>query len=207
MRKKIDIHKPAIVVDMRDKEQGESVSSQEPATVVVFGVPRGGTTMMAGVVARCGVDIGSDLPVNLEDQAFVSRSNEQMIETIRERNASKSLWGWKFPRAALYLPAIHQEIRNPHYIMVWRDALSSRLRPISNGREVALALENAHKMQKQNIDILKTVPGKYLLVSYEKSILDPQGLAEQVASFIGVDVPRHMEELIEFMRPGTYKSQ
>ena len=94
MRKKIDIHKPAIVVDMRDKEQGESVSSQEPATVVVFGVPRGGTTMMAGVVARCGVDIGSDLPVNLEDQAFVSRSNEQMIETIRERNASTSLWGW-----------------------------------------------------------------------------------------------------------------
>ena len=91
--------------------------------------------------------------------------------------------------------------------MVWRDALSSRLRPISNGREVALALENAHKMQKQNIDILKTVPGKYLLVSYEKSILDPQGLAEQVASFIGVDVPRDMEELIEFMRPGTYKLQ
>ena len=39
-------------------------------TFVVFGVPRGGTTMVARIVEQLGVPMGQNLPANYEDQAF-----------------------------------------------------------------------------------------------------------------------------------------
>lgn len=206
MRKKIDIHRPALQYDRRESKAGSAQEDRQPPTVVVYGVPRGGTTMVAGVVQRCGVDIGSDLPVNLEDPDFVARKPAEMIETIRRNNGEKGLWGWKFPRAANYLPAICKEIRNPHYIIVWRDVLSTGLRPMRRGGEIMESLRHAHDIQKINIDTMGKVPGRYLLVSYEKSVLDPWALAEDISKFLGTTLQADREELLEFAKPGSYKS-
>ncbi len=39
-------------------------------TFIVFGIPRGGTTMVAGVINILGVDMGTNLPINSEDNDF-----------------------------------------------------------------------------------------------------------------------------------------
>ena len=206
MRTKIDIHRPALQYDLREEGVAGENNETLPPTVVVYGVPRGGTTMVAGIVQRCGVDIGLNLPVNLEDPDFVAKKPAEMIETIRDRNQDKAIWGWKFPRAANYLPAVHEEIRNPHYIVVWRDIFSTGLRPMRRGGDIIESLRHAHTIQRINIDTMKKVPGRYLLVSYEKAVLDPWALAEDISAFVGTELKADRDELIAFAKPGSYKS-
>lgn len=193
----MDIRKPAMVL-------GQPTQA-EPPTVVIFGVTHGGTTMVAGIVQRCGVDLGPDLPHNLEDQAFAYRPLDEMVQTIRERNQG-GVWGWKFPRAASYLSQIHGELRNPHYIVVWRDIKAIAARSVRKGEPVIESLQWAHGVQAQNIRTLQDLPGPALLISYEKAVLDPVGLAEQVQEFLGLEAPLDRDDIAHFARPGTYKA-
>ncbi len=56
-------------------------------TVIIFGAPRGGTTMIAGVAMKCGLFLGDDLPINCEDPDFNIRQlklrNLPVAPTIR----------------------------------------------------------------------------------------------------------------------------
>ena len=52
MRTKIDIHRPALQYDLREEGVAGENNETLPPTVVVYGVPRGGTTMVAGIVQR-----------------------------------------------------------------------------------------------------------------------------------------------------------
>ena len=46
------------------------LGSSSKKTLILFGMPRGGTTMIANIVRSMGVCLGEDLPVNLEDGDF-----------------------------------------------------------------------------------------------------------------------------------------
>ncbi|GAB2502951.1 hypothetical protein GCM10008940_00640 [Microbulbifer agarilyticus] len=162
--------------------------------------------MVAGVVQRVGVDLGPDLPVNLEDPAFNSKPVSEIIATIKARNNTTSPWGWKFPRAAAYIEKVQQHLINPHYIIVWRDILANSSRLVRRGENPIDSLNHAHKIQKENIDVIGKLNGPCLLVSYEKSVLDPIGLYQQVSEFLGVETPLDESELLEFTRPGSYKN-
>ncbi|WGL17294.1 hypothetical protein PVT68_03090 [Microbulbifer bruguierae] len=201
----INIRNPALVYIPKGVSVSES-SSGLPKTVVIFGVPRGGTTMVAGVVQRLGVDLGEDLPVNLEDPAFNGKSIEEMLQSIFTRNRCKKLWGWKFPRARSYLEDIQEYLVRPHYIIVWRDVLANATRLIGRGSSVIEALNHAHTIQRKNIDVLDKLNGPCLLVSYEKAILNPEALARQISKFIDVNARLDIDELLSFSQPGTYKA-
>ena len=181
-------------------------ASTEAPTVVIFGLPRGGTTMVAGIAQRTGVDIGSGLPVNLEDPDFREQTLEHMRAAIRRNNRTKTLWGWKYPLAAQYLPQLHSEIRNPHYVIVWRDLLASSVRAVRRGNDFLEALHGAHRRQQANLEILSSLPAKHLLVSYEKGLDKPMALARDIARFAGGHVPADPRELRAFATRGSYKS-
>ena len=201
----VKIERPTIASTQVNWAQGETTQTVEPRTIVVFGMPRGGTTMVAGICQRCGIDMGTDLPKNLEDQDFVNKPLEQMIETIGVRNSEKPVWGWKFPRAGSYLPELEKSIRNPLFIVVWRDVLSVAARGIKNTGEMTKSLRIAHNIQTQNLDFVTSTSAPVLHVSYEKSIRTPVSLAEDIQAFTGVFQPFDKEELIEFAEPGSYK--
>src|SRR5437763_817811 len=123
----------------------------EKYTVVILGVPRGGTTMVAGVVQRCGINLGENLPPNLEDPAFAGPPIRAMRKTIAERNEVNDIWGWKYPRAAGYLPHIARETRNLRLIAVWRDAVAISGHRIADGSSVENALKAVITMQQRNL--------------------------------------------------------
>lgn len=196
---KVKIERPTIASSLIDWDEST------PRTVVVFGMPRGGTTMVAGICQRCGIDMGSNLPKNLEDQDFVYKPKEHMIDAIAARNASKLVWGWKFPRASKYLPRLEKNIRNPLFIVVWRDALSVATRGILKSGEITKSLQLAHGIQTQNLAFVTTTSAPVLHVSYEKSIRYPVELAEDIQQFTGIHQPLDKDELIAFAAPGSYK--
>lgn len=200
----IDIERPTVSSTFADPERLLDAISA-PRTIVVFGMPRGGTTMVAGVCQRCGIFMGDSLPSNLEDQDFVGKPVEHMISSIQRRNAAQSVWGWKFPRAATYLPRLAEHIRNPLYILVWRDLLSVATRGIKNTGEMNKSLRIAHKIQTQNLDFITSTDAPILHVSYEKSVRHPVKLAEDIQAFTGVNRRLDTEDIRAFTQPGSYK--
>lgn len=203
----IDIKSPAVRFEsgLTNPSTDYGSDKQETTTVVTFGVPRGGTTMVAGIVQRCGVNIGVGLPDNLEDPDFTKRDLNKLRAAIRSRNQQYSLWGWKFPRAATYLLDIQEELVNPKYLVVWRDPLAISFRGFRRGEVPHEILTRIVNIQKQNIDVMKKLKGAVLNISYERAVKEPQRTAGMIADFIGADRINDEGELREFVKPGAYK--
>jgi hypothetical protein len=182
-------------------------------TYIIFGMERGGTTMVAGVSKLCGLDIGQDLPVNLEDNDFNANLLRQqnkvpaiaITETLKRRNTQKKIWGWKFPRAIAYLEQIQEHITNPHLILVTRDPVATASREILSGRPKIKALDAVLNVQKRNMELVKKWQVPSLIVSYEKSIAFPEQFIDELCEFLETEKPAQTEDIISFMRPGKYK--
>lgn len=193
----------------------ENSTSSEKKTFIIFGIGRGGTTMVAGVAKLCGLDIGRDLPVNLEDNDFnlqvlskigMEKPISHIITSLEQRNKTKDIWGWKFPRAIAYLDQVHQYIVNPHLILVSRDPIATATREILAGTPKLKAIEIILRLQLRNLELVKKWEAPTLVVSYEKSISYPDEFVTNLCQFIGIDKPADTSELRSFMRPGEYKS-
>lgn len=203
--------RPSFVVKLNsnnDESEDIEVFSQQKTelTLVVLGTPRGGTTMVAGIAQRCGIDIGRNLPVNLEDPDFVEKEQDHMLSAIMERNRTKRVWGWKFPRAAAYLPNIQSHLVNPHYVIVWRDIYSASHRRVLKGEDQIAALNWAQSVQEQNLRLIDKLNGPVLMVSYARAVSKPAAIANDICEFVGIQPAYDITELYEFALPGSYKS-
>ena len=174
-------------------------------TIVIFGVPRGGTTMVAGVAQRCGLYIGDNLRVNLEDPDFHAQPVPNMRMAVAQRNLVHPVWGWKYPRAADYLVALLPQLRNPRLIVVFRDMVANMARIQKQDESALKALRAVFQMQRKNIELIEAAHLPTLLVSYEKAVSNPISFAAELAQFIGLPPPPDIEELQDFTRPGSYK--
>ena len=203
----------------------DTAVSPEQKTFIVFGVPRGGTTMVARVVEKLGVVMGTKLPLNYEDNEFnydkmsdeLKEDPEQMarglMRAINRRNSKFDVWGWKYPRAHLYLPKIIKHVRNPHLICVFRDPVASALRPLSRRQSpknpsplMPTKVVKQHlDWQTRNIQLIHKLSLPSFLCSYEKSIADPSSFVGELASFIGAPVDaERLEAAVQQINPGGY---
>ena len=173
-------------------------------TLILFGMPRGGTTMIANVVRSMGVYLGEELPVNLEDGDFnwdvLGRTNpewsrEQKIASIKQavesRNQKFDVWGWKYPRMDLYLKDICSQVVNPMFVCVFRDVVASTWRGVvRRGQPAVGVIRYALELQANQLALLEEAGAPALLVSYEKAIDDPLQLAASLNQFMGLGFSR-----------------
>ena len=200
--------------------------AEDARTFVVFGVPRGGTTMVARIVEQLGVPMGQDLPTNYEDHAFNfdfmpdefkadrSKMRASLIDAIHQRNQSRSVWGWKYPRANIYLNQILEHVRRPHLICVLRDPLASSLRPLSrkNSRAKSGKITSPIKLMEQhlawqnrNLEIIRKANCPSLICSYEKAITNPVGFVAEMADFIDLgSSDQCIADAVDQIKPGSY---
>ncbi|CAA0110906.1 Uncharacterised protein [Halioglobus japonicus] len=191
----------------------ENSTSDTKKTFIIFGVGRGGTTMVAGVAKLCGLDIGKDLPINMEDNDFnihVLRKAgikpvHHILSSLKERNETKDIWGWKFPRVIAYLPYLRDLLVNPHLILVFRDPVATASRQILSGKPEVKAIEAVQQLQQRNMELVKNWEVPTLLVSYEKSVRHPEQFVADLCSFLNVERPAGMSDILKFMQPGRYK--
>jgi len=177
-------------------------------TFVCFGVSRGGTSAVAGVMQRLGVYIGQDLPNNYEDPDFVGKPAPKMKETIAARNDAHLIWGWKFPSAANYLENLIPSLVNPHFIIVHRDMVATMKAHMRwHKRTHQFAVHEILLQQQRNWYLAERWQVPTALVSYEKAILEPRIFVKEMAGFLGLPVPdaEGMDAMADFLRPGSYK--
>lgn len=197
-------------------------------TYIIIGNGRGGTSMVAGVVAALGVPITAhEASVNYEDGDIVhaaqgrdaagrklNTTRAQDIRAVRgiiaARNASFDLWGWKDPSADLYIRDVIGDLRSPHFIFVHRDIAAVAtshlaLQPESDPLDaIAVPLGRLNNYWQ----ILAELRRPTLMVSHERGRMKPDVLAAELAAFIGADVDEKAAELISrFVSPtGGYRA-
>ena len=204
--------KPDVQSFVLNKQQSQSGDK----TFVIFGAPRGGTTMVAGITRVLGLNIGADLPDNCEDPDFnmdLMRRQEMeaapaLSSAVDQRNQTLGTWGWKYPKASAYLAELLPKLRNPHFICIFRDSLSSSRRHILNvERSPIEALRRAQRIAMRNIDFLESCNAPSLLLSYERALMKPMEFTEELASFIGVHTPEAITAGADFIgNQGGYQA-
>ncbi|MGK2875675.1 MAG: glycosyltransferase [Nocardioides sp.] len=182
-------------------------------TYVLFGTRRGGTSMVAGILRGLGLDLGqTGARKNNEDPRFHPRPWRELAEVVEQRNAEAPVWGWKYPQAVNYLADIYPALRNPYFIVIYRDPVAAalsgqRLDKKVNARTEQMAINEANSNNAANTGFVLSVDRPCLLLSNERALADPEGLVDTVAEFIGVAAPTGdlRERILAYIQPGAYK--
>lgn len=187
--------------------KGQSLK-EGPRTYIVFGVMRGGTSMVAGVLRGMGLYLGPDIsPENHESAAFAHKPVLQVRQSIKQVNNEHDVWGWKFPKAADYLDRVWGDIRNPHLICVYRDPISNarglnRWHPIG---EIQAVHESLMRQQKNlAVTLMRHCPS--LLISYEKAARNTTQFVAELSEWTGLPADQETFDFEGFMTAQSYKS-
>jgi hypothetical protein len=191
----------------------DALAATGPRTVVCFGLPRGGTSMIAGAALGLGVPMGEGLANNLEDPKFNVVTHEGTLadfveearNTIKLRDAAHEVWGFKCPFAPQFLPEIVQDLRGPRLVYIYRDPVPMALRARIPAAEYVDFVAKRLKAQLRHTAVIESLDVPCLMVSYENAMAHPEAFLDELAAFIGLSVPAHRAEIIAFLAPGSYK--
>lgn len=167
--------------------RGEAIPKQaQPRTYVLAGSSRGGTSALAYIFLRKGVDLGAGNKVNHEDRNMAAAITRNEIDVpavrryIEQRNTEKDVWGFKLPRAAMHLSAIEAELRNPIFVYIYRNPVSiarSILQREKNYEKgiggFAKALNHASSFYEKMSAAIAEMGSPVILVEYEKLYYEP----------------------------------
>lgn len=185
-------------------------------TVVIVGVPRGGTTMVAAVVDALGVDLGPTEELHeyhFEDQTAHTPYLDQQFAYVAKRNAETKVWGWKDPVGLHSLQQILFALRNPHVIVVFRDTLASiqgemrfdEAHKIDPPRTFESLIEQTQRWWAANWEFITRTQFPTLLVSYERALWHSSFFMCELTAFLGLEsTDDQMMEAIKRIGPGYW---
>lgn len=159
-------------------------------TLIVTGIARSGTSLIAGLLRDAGVFMGAHLHEVVEEDAAVldavsSRDLPRLANIVQGRNAAHATWGFKVPNLHAFLR--HDELRlfrNPHLIVIYRDPVAVTVRnSLSEHFEELDGLAAATSAAYGLARFIQRAPSPVLLLSYEKALAFPNLVIESLLSF------------------------
>lgn len=170
--------------------------------------------MVAGIARALGLDLGNvGSSKTNEDPIFKNQHVDKMRDAITQRNSEHDVWGWKYPAAGNYLPDLLSYLRNPYFLVVYRDpvaaALSqSRLDRTRSRRPVPISLHESNANNNTNTGFVLATNRPCLLVSMERAAQKPAELIDDIATFLALPEPSEelTKQILDYIRPGRYKS-
>lgn len=192
-------------------EPNELVSSP----ILVLGSARGGTSMVAGVLAKLGIYMGEGVvsPVYESHElskSLLGRSDRKAKSAVAELNANHAVWAWKRPAAVYGLSRTMKRIQPARVIMVFRDPIATATRRSMAVGDLQVSdfdgiSEHLQMILNEYNDMLALAAGlkvPFALVSYDTALRSPEEFVEQLASFLGVSAePEALVAAIEFVKP------
>ena len=177
-------------------------------TIVVFGVPRSGTSMVAGMLRCLGIYMGERIkPDKHEDLDMLWQPLGVRISTIKKRNAERGVWGWKDPLVGQYINSVGRLLINPMIVYITRDAedaIECDLRRNPNNSRRYVTARNRALTASMN----GAARGKPCIrMTYEGVLADPATWASALAQFIDEPIQAaQIRRAAEFVRPGGYRT-
>jgi hypothetical protein len=192
---------------------GSDEPMPDKRTYVTLGLERGGTSAIAGIERALGLYMGDIDKGNNEDQNFSGYRLGRMRTTIQQRNKEHGVWGFKYPKAVMYMPQLVESLRNPYFIIVYRDAVATAISHLGwtgskNRKPAHLAVHEANGFTNSNTSFAFASGHPTLVISHELAMAKPNAAIDEVARFLGVEPPGNELRLkiVEYLEPGSYKS-
>jgi len=128
--------------------------------------------------------VWNDIPK--EEKILRIKNNPKINEEIKRiiRSQEKKIWGWKGTRTCLTADMYHPHLKNPHYILVYRNLLSTS-RSIEKGGKIwgktnlIESMNLALTYNKRLLNFLSRINSPVLFISYE-NLLDKQEQKKEV---------------------------
>jgi hypothetical protein len=180
-------------------------------TVIVLGVGRGGTSVIAGCLRSLGVCMGRDIhPLKHEWSPVVYSSDGRLdldatYRAVAAMDAEFPLWGWKSPRDFGLFETVGGLLRDPGFIFVTRDILESALSGAAQqDMPVELGLYEAATVYRRIADSLRYLPWPTMVVSYRDALEKSEELVTVLCSFLDIDPgSAAKKQATDFIQPGT----
>lgn len=162
----------------------------EKYTVIISGLGRSGTSMVARLVNSSGIHIGDRLAIGTyEDEEFSKvfrkKSKKDLISFINDRNKKFDRWGAKLPSVDILNEKYLSVFRNPILIIIFRDVLAiAGRRQVSKGENLISQMLQSSKDYQVLVNKLNRLSYPCMLISYEKSLQNPNILVEFIHQFL-----------------------
>lgn len=184
----------------------------EVRTVVVLGVGRGGTSLIAGCLRALGISMGRNVhPLKHEwsPVAHLADGEPDLAATYRAIAAMDhefEKWGWKSPRDFAQLEKIASLLRDPGFIFVTRDVLESALSGLAyQNMPFELGLYEVTTVYRRLAHSLRFLPWPTLVVSYSDALQHPRPLVDLLCSFLSIRPEGNLRaQAASFIQPGKH---
>lgn len=176
-------------------------------TIVVLGVPRSGTSMVAGMLRSLGIFMGENVkPRTHEDLEILWRPRKEIEGVVLRRNESREVWGWKDPHAARYIREIVDSLVSPMFIRVNRKPSDCARSDCRRNRRATMAVATERNRRYSKVYAKSESWGPTLRVQYERAIADPSVAAARIAEFCGEPFSEEsVASAAAFVQPGDYR--
>ena len=169
----------------------ESVAANNDSTYVVLGVSRGGTSAVAGLLSEFGVHMGRTGKAPLYEDLGINRALAKGMDEFKQRalanNEAHSNWGFKGNAITHPFEDIAQVLRNPIFVVVFRDLAAIAVRAkLSADRDVLSILQRQTLEYSRIIEFLAAGRYRSVVISYEKLLAYPENVIDLLADSIGL---------------------
>jgi|SRR5665213_1451040 len=165
------------------------ITGEKHKTIVVLGVERGGTSMAAGMLRALGIDLGKRVGLNHEDPRFITTDHNRLKQVIAVRDREADVWGFKMPNAATILDFFEANLRNPYYLIVYRNLASVADSWQQRGTgEYLGAIDRGLELNRLIVEHLRRSKRPAMIVNYERAVADKNGTVDDVVGFLGLAV-------------------
>ncbi len=216
-------HQP--MMDLQNKglisfhdSQARGIGASGTRTLIVSGVARSGTSMIARVLHGAGVFMGENMDqIVFEDHAFAlafenGGFDAKVVARLRRaRDARHPVWGFKRPHLHVQGSVAVTAFRNPRVILTVRDPVAIAERnAIAEQRDPANGLAAAMEDLQAMLHFAQALTCPVLLVSYEKAVRQPARFISRLLDFCGIEMEqaeqRGLVALVEPDRPAYLQS-
>ena len=176
-------------------------------TFIVLGAPRGGTSMVAGVLRILGIPMGKRIEGNHEDRDFVKHKRkgekEEVFDLIQERNSEFDVWGVKVPGLITWMKEMERFLRNPFYIIIYRNTFTSAISKVEKKDvSIDLALSVTQNFYDLILKFIKDSDKPMLFLSYENCCDHPEEMVKEISEFCQININSEiLSRAVQFINP------
>lgn len=180
----------------------------ENKTLIVLGIARGGTSLIAGALDNLGIFGGerSVKPV-FEDvklaEAFENKNFNEAYEIIQSYNSKNNIWYFKRPASIEYFDKLNKSCINPIYLIVFKDIFSvSNRNSISMKTDLVKGINKAYEDYGKLLKIMSKEDINAFLFSYEKILQNKDTFINTLVNIIGKNISaENIESALRFIEP------
>lgn len=162
--------------------------------------------MIAKMLTAGGIFMGVNKHSTIHEDVhlanLIETENTDMLKDfISKRNENHQIWGFKRPLIISKANIFENEVRNPRYIIVFRDPLAVSMRNMKSMKyPFKLALDTYFSQMELVREFIRKNRYPILLISYEKALLDKRFTASQLAYFCRI-APDKITQMVDYVIP------